>query len=86
MTLIETLLAVVILGLVTSSLAGALAFVHRAERLEDLRLAAHELANRLLLQYLDDETAVERMRGKPLDYGSSRLSWDIDVQRVAMNI
>jgi type II secretory pathway pseudopilin PulG len=85
-TLIETVLAVVILGLVTSAFAGALAFVYRAERTEDLRLASNELANRILLQYLDDESVVARIRGQPLDYGPSRFSWEIDVQRVAMNI
>lgn len=86
MTLLEVVTSVVILGLVASSLAGALAFVFRSERQQDLRLAAHELASRILLQYLDDETVVEGMRGKPLDYGVNRFRWDIDITRVAMSV
>lgn len=84
--LLEVILAVLILGLVTSSITGALAFVYKQERQADLRLAANEIANRLLLQYLDDETVIDAMRGRPLDYGTSRFRWAIDVQRVGMHM
>ncbi len=86
MTLLEVVLAVVILGLVTSSIASAMAFVFRSERQADLRLAAHELGNRILLQYLDDESVIDRIKGQPLDYGNSRYRWEIDVERFAMNM
>jgi prepilin-type N-terminal cleavage/methylation domain-containing protein len=85
-TLLEVVLAVVILGLVTASISSTLAFVFKQERQDDLRLAAAELANRLLLQYLDDESMIKRMRGRPLDYGSSRFRWTVDVERVGMRM
>lgn len=84
--LLEVVLAVLILGLVTSSISGALAFVYKRERQETLRLAANEIANRLILQYLDDETVIDRMKGRPLDYGVNRFAWNIDVQRVGMHM
>lgn len=86
MTLLEVVLAVLILGLVTTSITTSLAFVYRQERRDELRLAAHEIGNRLLLQYLDDESVIEQMRGRPLDYGSSRYRWTIDVERVGMRM
>lgn len=85
-TLLEVVLSVVILGLITSAISSTLAFVYKQERQDDLRLAANELANRLLLQYLDDETMINRMRGRPLDYGTSRYRWTIDVERVGMRM
>jgi hypothetical protein len=86
MTLLEVVLAVVILGLVTSAIAGAMSFVYRTERQEDLRLASYELANRLILQYLDDESLIARIRGQPLDYGPSRFRWDLSVENFSMHM
>lgn len=86
MTLLEVILAVVMLGLVTASIAGTLAFTFRLERQEDLRLGAYELANRLILQYLDDDTVIRGMHGQPLAYGTVRYSWELSVDRVAMSM
>lgn len=56
LTFIETVAAVALLSLVAGMLYGALGFVMRAQHRNERMLAAAELANRLLLQYLDDPT------------------------------
>ena len=85
-TLLEAVLAVILLGLVTASISSSLAFVYTQERQDELRLAAHEIANRLLIQYLDDESVITGMRGRPLDYGTSRFRWTLDIERVSMQM
>lgn len=54
LSLLEVTLAVVMLTGVATSIMSAIAYVERADARDRKRLAAHEIANRLVLQWLDD--------------------------------
>ncbi|MGE3322696.1 MAG: hypothetical protein AB7K52_10600 [Phycisphaerales bacterium] len=54
MTMIEVVLASLLLAMLASALCGAIVYAHRAEMLRVKRLMAYDVANRLLLQYIDD--------------------------------
>ncbi len=85
MTLLEVVFAVVLLSLVVASVTGAMAFTNKMDARNDKRLGAYELANRLILQYLDDPKAMPR-RGAPLDYGFYRYLWDVSTETVEMKV
>ncbi|MEM1186020.1 MAG: type II secretion system protein [Planctomycetota bacterium] len=55
LTLLETVLGVLLLGMVAATLAGTTGALRRQSERDRQRLAAVELANRLLLQFVDDE-------------------------------
>ncbi|MEL6329168.1 MAG: type II secretion system protein [Planctomycetota bacterium] len=54
LTLIEAVLASVILGLLATTLMGAISSISAADLRQQQRLAAAELASRLMIMYLDD--------------------------------
>ena len=74
----------VLLGLVTASLASAVAFMQRSESRLERRLGAAELANRLILQLIDDEQSLPS-RSLPLEYAGDLYRWSLDRQRVKFN-
>jgi len=57
-SLLEVVLASVLLSLVAASVVGTITFINKAEEGRRHRLVAFEVANRLLLMYLDDEKAI----------------------------
>ena len=85
LTLLETVLAVLLLTLVTTAIMSAVGFVLGTEGRARKRLAANEVANRLVLQYLDDKHDMPD-RSRPIDYGEYRFVWDIDVADVSMEL
>jgi len=87
LTILEIVFAVVLLSLVTASVMGALASVQAVEVRDRQRLGAYELANRLVLQWLDDKHKMPPP-GVPLDYGPFRYMWskdDADQVRMTLN-
>lgn len=86
MTLLEVILAVLLLGLVTASITSAMTFVHSMQARSVQRLGAYELANRLILLFLDDDRTVNQIRGRPLDYGKYRYRWELTSDRFEMKI
>ena len=54
-TLIETVLGVILLGMVAATLAGTTGALRGQGERDRQRLAAAELANRIVLQHVDDE-------------------------------
>jgi hypothetical protein len=54
LTFLETILGVAILALMTSTVMAAIAFIHRTQMRQRELLMCNELANRLILMYLDD--------------------------------
>lgn len=84
MTFVESVLGVVLLGLVTASLAGAVAFMRNNQTRLEQRLGAAELANRLILQYIDDDESLPS-RALPIEYGDRLYRWSMDQQRVRFN-
>jgi hypothetical protein len=54
LSLLEVMLSVVMLTGVATAIMSAVAYVEHADARDRRRLAAHEIANRLVLQWLDD--------------------------------
>lgn len=80
-TFLESVLGVVLLALVTASLAGSVSFMQRSHARIERRLGAAELANRLILQYIDDRESLPSP-SLPLEYGQNLYRWSMDEQRV----
>ncbi len=80
-TFLEAVLGVVLLGLVTASLAASVSLMQRSHARMERRLAAAELANRLILQFIDDSRSLPS-QSLPLEYGPDLFRWSMDEQRV----
>lgn len=85
LTLLEVVLAVVILGLVAAAISGAISTVEAMNARSRQMVAAYELAHRLILTWLDDQ---KRMPAQtlPLDYGPYTFMWDMQEDNVRMVI
>jgi hypothetical protein len=81
MTMVEIVLAVVMLAMVTASIFGALGAMERMHRHNMERLGAFELANRMILQWLDDKKQMPP-KGLPLEYGRFKYLCDYGEERV----
>jgi type II secretory pathway pseudopilin PulG len=77
MTLLEVLLAVLLMSFAAAAIMRAISSIATMESNGRKRLQAFEIANRLILQFLDDEDAMPG-QGLPLDYGNNRFFWDLD--------
>jgi len=84
-TILEVVLAVVMLGLVAASLTGAISAVELMSGRNKRMLAAYEVANRLVLTYLDNPKTMPAS-SLPLDYGPYTFMWDMDVGGMEMKI
>lgn len=82
-SLIESVFAMAILGIVVGALMGALGFLNAAQTRERERLAAMELAHRIVLQYLDDKNAVLNLPAK-IEYGPELYNWSYDLDHVGV--
>lgn len=76
-TFLEAILAVMLLAMVASSLAGAVSFMSRSQKRLDQRLGAAELASRLILQYMDDRESLPD-RTLPIEYDVDRYRWTLE--------
>jgi hypothetical protein len=85
LTILEVVLAVVMLGLIAAAITGAISTVESMNERGKKMVAAHELAHRLVLTWLDDQ---KRMPAEtlPLDYGAYTFMWDKVEDNVRMNI
>ena len=80
-TLLEAVLATVLLGLVATTLATAVSYMNSSQRRMQQRLGAAELANRLMLQYIDDQDAMPS-NALPIEYDMDLYRWTLDVSPV----
>lgn len=76
LTLIETIAASVLLALMASTLLGGMTMMLRAQTRQQQRLAATELCNRLILQYLDDAKSMPQSN-LPIAYANERYRWEL---------
>ena len=76
-TLLEVLLAVLLMSLTVASVMGAVSSIAAMESGGQRRLEANEIANRLMLQYLDDDRALPE-KSLPITYGDHRYFWELD--------
>lgn len=75
MTFIEVTLAVALLAIISSTVFGAFSYLVGRQRLEQQKLGSAEVANRLMLQYLDDPDSMPEA-GLPVEHGPDRYRWD----------
>lgn len=76
-TFLEAVLASVLLALVASTLASGVSFMTNAQRRMDQKLGAAELANRLILQYIDDRESLPN-KTLPIEYDIDRYRWTLE--------
>lgn len=81
-TLLETVLAVTLVSMVAASIAMTYSSIQRQRVIEQQRLGAAELANRLILQYLDDRSAMPSQL-QPIEYDADRYRWSLDTAQIA---
>jgi type II secretory pathway pseudopilin PulG len=74
MSLMETTCAVAFLGIVLAFVMTTMSMVMGEQTRLRQKLAAAELANRLIISYLDDETSLPEA-GRPIEYTGERFRW-----------
>jgi len=82
-SLMEVVFAVVILAMVASTVVGAMGYLYSRQRVEQQRLGAAELANRLALSYLDDANAMPST-SVPIPYADASYRWSVDIDDVGL--
>lgn len=76
-TFLEAILASVLLAMVASTLAGGVSFMTQSQRRMDQKLGAAELANRLILQFIDDRESLPD-RSLPIEYDIDLYRWTLE--------
>lgn len=74
MTFLEVVAGAALLALLAATLFGAIGYMFRSSVRERQELAAAELANRLMLQYLDDYRQMPS-RTAPVKFGAPGAEW-----------
>lgn len=82
-TFLEVVLGTVLLSLVAATFSGVTAAVVGGLKRQEKQLAAAEVANRLLLIYLDDEDNLPGS-GLPIAYGDMEFRFSLDVLPVGV--
>ncbi len=78
MTLLEVVLASALLVLLASAMLSTVVFANRSEIRRVRRLAAFEVASRLLLQYVDQKNNPDFPKpGSPVDYEGMRFTFEL---------
>ena len=80
-TFLEAVLSVVLLSMVVTTLSSAVSFFSQAQKRMDLKLGAGELANRLILQYMDEQDSLPD-RSLPIEYDVAYYRWSIQIDPV----
>lgn len=83
MSFLEVLLSVVLLALVTGMIMAALQGVVGSQLRQHQRLGAAEVANRLILEYIDDQGSMPKP-GLPVMYGRDYYAWSIEERPITL--
>jgi hypothetical protein len=89
MTLLEVLLAVVIMVLMATTITTAISAIVAMERRSRMTVAGYELASRLMLQHLDtflDKSTPMPDKSLPLEHNGDLFFWDMTIDRVRMQV
>jgi hypothetical protein len=82
LSIIEAVFAVAMLALVAASLFSTIDFLLTRQVAQDRKLAAMEIANRVMLQYLDDPRELDASKGLPIRYHPSTnadlFRWELE--------
>jgi prepilin-type N-terminal cleavage/methylation domain-containing protein len=82
-TLLETVAATAILSVLAVTVISAINGMNSSQDRHSKQLAAMELANRLLLQYLDDPKSMPG-EGMPIASGNNRYRWRLEKKPVTL--
>lgn len=85
LTLVEVLLSVALLGLAIGVVMSAVSSIAGMEGNGRKRLAAFEVANRLMLQYLDDPKQMPD-KNLAIEYGDKKFYWELDETPAVMKV
>lgn len=86
LTMLETVLAAVLMAMIATTLVAGLGFVHADQRRQQQNLGAAEIANRLMLQYLDEKSAMPS-DALAVTYGARgqfRYYWKVQEDKISM--
>lgn len=82
-TFLEVMLSVALLAVVATMIMTAIGNMFTAQIQERQTLAAAELSNRLMLQYLHDKRTLPQA-GLPVEYGANRFRWELTERSVKL--
>lgn len=82
-TFLEAVLAAALLGIVAGGVLGAIGWVWNMELRNRRELAAAEIANRVVIAYLDDATSLRDLP-RVIYYENEPYRWKADRQRVSL--
>lgn len=77
LTFLEAILSVVLLSMVAMTLSNAVSFMTNMQRRMDQKLGSAELANRLILQYMDERDSLPN-RSLPIEYDTDLFRWTLE--------
>ena len=80
-TFLEVIFASVTLAMVAAAMLSALNHVHAMQSRQELLLGCAEVANRLIIQYLDDAKQLPS-QFSPIPYGADEYRWRMDVRPI----
>ncbi|GAB5497132.1 MAG: hypothetical protein Phyf2KO_22120 [Phycisphaerales bacterium] len=78
---LEAVLAAALLAVVAASIFSVLSYAMNSDRTDEARLGAAEIANRVIISYLDDSTSVDKLPDT-IDYGIYTFRWDLDEDKI----
>jgi len=81
LTLLEAILSVVLLSMVAVTLSSSVSFMSQSQKRLDQRLGAGELANRLVLQYMDSRESLPD-KALPIEYDMDLYRWTLEEAKV----
>ncbi len=81
LSMLEVVLATIILALTIATLATMVQAISIQQARAARRLDAAELANRLIIQYLDDDSSLPS-QDLPIDYGPNKYRWKMSVSKI----
>jgi type II secretory pathway pseudopilin PulG len=76
LTFLEAILAMVLLSMVAVTLSTAVSTMSKSQRRMDQKLGAAELANRLILQYIDERDSLPD-KALPIEYDRDLFRWTL---------
>ncbi|MBX3358182.1 MAG: hypothetical protein KF745_07120 [Phycisphaeraceae bacterium] len=84
-SLLEVTLAIALLAFVAIAMTGTVTLISRLRADDRQRAGGYELANRLIVMYLDDDTSINSL-GKTVEYLGFRYKWELDEDTVTMRV
>ncbi|MBX9736451.1 MAG: hypothetical protein K2X32_05945 [Phycisphaerales bacterium] len=85
-SILEAVLSTLLLAMVAVSMAAAVTHVQKSAEMGKLRVAAHEVANRLALQWLDDENSLQPLMGQAYDDGTFKFRWELSTMPLTVSV